>query len=132
MTRHPVTVDPNDSLRKARLLMGQGGFRHLPVVENRRVVGIVTDRDICERSPSGIIDGNNIERSDLMDHLRVMGIMTLRPLTVSPDTSVVDAAQLLRAKGLGALLVCESDELVGIITKGDLLDALVAAAATTP
>lgn len=126
MTRHPITVGPNDSLRKARLLMAQGGFRHLPVTENRRVVGIVTDRDICERSPSGMIEGTSIERTDLMDHLRVMGIMTLRPLTVPQDTSVVEAAQLLRSKRLGALLVVEGNDLVGIVTKGDLLDALVA------
>jgi acetoin utilization protein AcuB len=130
MTRHPVTVGPNDSLRKARLLMAQGGFRHLPVIENRRVVGIVTDRDIYERSPSGVVEGLSVERTDLMNHLRVMGIMTLRPLTISAHASVLEAAQLLRSKHLGALLVVEGDELVGIITKGDLLDALVAYASS--
>ena len=126
MTRNPVTVGPNDSIRKALLLMRQGHVRRLPVVEGKRVVGILTDRDIWERSPSGSLDGgHHDDTQDLCDHLKVMGIMTLRPLTVAPTTALEDAARELRAHHVGALLVVEDGILVGILTKGDVIDALV-------
>jgi acetoin utilization protein AcuB len=125
MTRTPVTVGPNDSIRKVRLLMRQGHVRRLPVVEDRRVVGIVTDRDIWERSPSGVLDEEELSRHDLVDHLRVMGIMTLQPVTIPPTLPVADAARRLRESHVGALLVVEDGVLVGILTKGDLIDALL-------
>lgn len=125
MTRNPVTVGPSDSIRKVRLLMRQGRVRRLPVIEDRRVVGIVTDRDIWERSPAAISEGEESNGHNLTDHLRVMGIMTLRPITVAPTLSVVDAARQLRESHVGALLVVEDGLLVGILTKGDLIDALL-------
>jgi acetoin utilization protein AcuB len=125
MTRNPVTVGPHDSIRKVRLLMRQGHVRRLPVVEDRRVVGIVTDRDLWERSPGGVSDEPEENSHDLADHLRVMGIMTLQPVTVAPALSVIDAAQRLRDRHIGALLVVEDGVLVGILTKGDLIDALL-------
>lgn len=125
MTRNPVTVSPADSLHKAWLLMRQAHLRRLPVLENNRVIGIVTDRDIWERSPAGVVDGRHADSEYLMDHLRIMGIMTLRPVTVAPSTSVDDAARLLRASKVGALLVVDAGELLGILTKGDIIDALL-------
>jgi acetoin utilization protein AcuB len=127
MTPNPVTVGPQDSLRRVRLLMQQGRLRRLPVAENRRVIGIVTDRDLWERSPSGVADCGRAQNEDLMDHLRVMGVMTLQPVTIAPTASIIEAARLLRTTKVGALLVVEDRELVGIITKGDVLDALLAA-----
>jgi acetoin utilization protein AcuB len=125
MTRNPVSVGPNDSIRKARLLMRQGHVRRLPVVEDRRVVGIVTDRDIWERSPSSVTDQQELEAPDLADHLRVMGMMTLRPVTVPATLSVADAARRMRESRVGSLLVLEGGLLVGILTKSDLIDALL-------
>ena len=126
MTRNPVTVGPNDSIRKALLLMRQGHIRRLPVVEGKRVVGILTDRDIWERSPSGSLDGgHHDDGQDLSDHLKVMGIMSLRPLTVAPAMGLGEAARELRTNHVGALLVVEDGALVGIVTKGDLIDAFV-------
>jgi acetoin utilization protein AcuB len=125
MTRNPVSVGPNDSIRKVRLLMRQGHVRRLPVVEDRRVVGIVTDRDLWERSPASVPEGEDHDGHDLTDHLRVMGIMTLRPVTVAPTLPIVEAARRLRESHVGALLVVEEGGLVGILTKGDLIDALL-------
>jgi acetoin utilization protein AcuB len=125
MTRNPVTVGPNDSIRKVRLLMREGHVRRLPVVEDRRLVGIVTDRDLWERSPAGVSETQEVDGHDLADHLRVMGIMSLQPVTVAPTSSVLDAAQLLRDNHLGALLVVEDGVLLGILTKADVIDALL-------
>ena len=125
MTRTPVSVGPKDSIRKVRLLMRQGHVRRLPVVEDRRVVGIVTDRDLWERSPVGVSEGEGLDGHDLVDHLRVMGIMTLQPVTIAPTLPIAAAARRLRESHVGALLVVEDGELVGILTKGDLIDALL-------
>jgi acetoin utilization protein AcuB len=125
MTRTPVSVGPSDSIRKVRLLMRQGRVRRLPVVEDRRVVGIVTDRDLWERSPAGVPEGDELDGRDLADHLRVMGIMTLRPVTIPPTLPIAEAARRLRESHVGALLVVEDGGLVGILTKGDLIDALL-------
>jgi len=125
MTRNPVTVSPTDSLRKAWLLMRQARLRRLPVLDDKRVIGIVTDRDIWERCPAGIVDGSHADSAYLMDHLRVMGVMSLQPVTVAPTTSVVEAASLLRTSKVGALLIVEAGECIGIVTKGDLIDALI-------
>lgn len=125
MTRNPVTVAPSDSIRRVHLLMRQGQVRRLPVVEDRRIVGIVTDRDIWERSPAAVAEGAELDGHDLTDHLRVMGIMTLQPVTVAPTLSVAAAARRLRESHVGALLVVEGGVLVGILTKGDLIDALL-------
>jgi acetoin utilization protein AcuB len=125
MTRNPVTVGPSDSIRTVQLLMRQGRVRRLPVVEDRRIVGIVTDRDIWERSPAAVSDGEELDSHNLTDHLRVMGIMTLQPVTVAPTLSVAAAARRLRESHVGALLVVEGGVLVGILTKGDLIDALL-------
>jgi acetoin utilization protein AcuB len=125
MTRNPVSVGPNDSIRTARLLMRQGRMRRLPVVEDRRVVGIVTDRDLWERSPASVSERQELEGPDLADHLRVMGMMTLRPVTVPATLSVVEAARRMRESRVGSLLVLEDGVLVGILTKSDVIDALL-------
>ncbi|HVO23442.1 MAG TPA: CBS domain-containing protein [Candidatus Margulisiibacteriota bacterium] len=132
MTRNPVIVGPNDSIRKARLLMRQGHVRRLPVVEDRRVVGIVTDRDIWERSPATSSEQQDTDGSDLADHLRVMGMMTLRPVTIPVTTSVVEAARRMRESRVGSLLVLEEGALVGILTKSDLIDALLEGYSAAP
>ncbi len=125
MTRNPVTVAPTDTLHKAWLLMHQARLRRLPVLDGERVIGIVTDRDIWERRPVGVVGRGDADSEYLMDHLRVMGVMSLQPIMIAPTTAVTDAAHLLRTNRVGALLVVEAGELLGIVTKGDLIDALL-------
>jgi acetoin utilization protein AcuB len=125
MSRNPVTVGPHDSLRTVQLLMRQGRFHHLPVMEDSRLIGIITDRDVWKRAPSGVMDGNDPSSTDLLDHLRVMGVMTLEPVTVSATLRMIDAAQLMRTKSVGALLIVERGALIGILTKSDVIDALI-------
>jgi acetoin utilization protein AcuB len=90
----------------------------------------VTDRDLWERIPAGMGTTEHGDNNGLMDHLRVMGIMSLQPVTVAPHTPIIEAARLLRAHRVGALLVVESGVLLGILTKSDLIDALIEQSAT--
>ncbi len=124
MTRDVVTLDEEQSLREALTLQRRHKIRHIPVVADGSIVGILTDRDLKRASPS-LLSGIDQERYDeLLDTTRVAQVMTRDPRTVSPETSLKDVAKILIEGKFGALPVIEKNSLVGIITEIDLLRAL--------
>jgi acetoin utilization protein AcuB len=125
MKSDPVTVKKNDTFRYALRLIRKEGIRHLPVVDGRKVVGIVTDRDLRQASPSPATTLETHELNFLLERLEVAAIMTKKVITVTPDTALLEAARLLLAHKIGCLPVVQDDALVGIITQGDMLRALV-------
>jgi acetoin utilization protein AcuB len=112
MTTHPVTVAPNETLAAARAKMQAGQFRRLPVVQDGKLVGIVTDRDV--RPHLG-----HEERT------RVTAAMTEELVTVTPATTLEYAAQLMLKRKIGGLPVVEDGKLAGIITTSDILTAFL-------
>ena len=125
MKRDPVTVKKDDSFRYALKLIRKEGIRHLPVLDGKKLVGIVTDSDLRQAAPSPATTLEVHELNYLLERLKIEAIMTKIAITVAPDTGLVDAAKLLMAHKYGCLPVVEQEELVGIITEGDLLRALV-------
>jgi acetoin utilization protein AcuB len=125
MTKSVVTIKPHDSLRHARERMMKYRINQLPVVVNDKLVGIVTDRDVRDAYPSSLrlIHGKDID--EFGDSHTVEEVMTYNVVTVSPDATLREAARRLRNQRLGALPVVENGALVGIITRSDLLDALL-------
>ncbi len=111
MTRKPVTVAPDATLATVRKKMG-GKFRRVPVVEDGRMVGIVTDRDLREHI-------------GMLDKTKVNAVMTKKVVTVTFATPIERAARLLLRRKIGGLPVVDDGKLVGIITTSDLLKALV-------
>jgi len=112
MTREPVTVGPRDTLAAAKDKMTQGGFRRLPVVEEGRLVGILSERDL--RQHTGYLENTKTNVA-----------MTEDPLTVTPAATLEEAAQLLLRRKVGGLPVVEAGKLVGIITTSDILQAFL-------
>jgi CBS domain-containing protein len=112
MSSHPTTVRLGDSLRTARLIMQTEGFKHLPVVERKRVLGVLTDRDLREHT-------------EHLDDTAVETVMTANPVTVSPRTSIEEAASLMLVKKIGCLPVVDDGSVVGILTVTDILRALL-------
>lgn len=112
MRKEPVTVSPQDSLATAMAKMRAGKFRRLPVVEGGRLVGILTEGDIRERL-------GNLERTE------VQSCMTEGLLTVTPGTTLEEAAATLLNHKIGGLPVLEGGRLVGIITTSDILRAFL-------
>jgi len=112
MSGKPITVSPETDVRRAFESLKKYKIRQFPVVRNKKLVGIVTDRDL---------------RVALMrPELKVEDIMTNDPLTVADETPLEKAALLLRENKINALpVVSRKKELIGIITVTDVLDALI-------
>ncbi len=125
MTPRPITIDPRTTLPEAHKLMKQSRIRRLPIVDHGKVVGILTLGDIREASPSDAISLSIFELNFLLARLTVDHIMTRDPVTVSPATTIRQAAQLLLEYKIGGLPVVEGEELVGIITESDIFRVLV-------
>jgi len=118
MTRNVVTVSSEDSLCEAFDLMRTEGFRHLPVVDGNRLIGVLSDRDVLLRAePDGeqiIVPEENVEQA-----------MSLNPITCGPRSSISDAARVMNERKISCLPVVETDgTLIGLITATDLLDLL--------
>jgi len=126
MMRNPVFVDENDSMKKAMDIMKEREIRHLPVMKEReKLVGIVTERDIKQASPSPATALEIREIYYLLDKVKVKQIMTRRVYTVSSHTSIEEAALIMREKKIGCLPVMDGGKLVGILTETDILDAFL-------
>jgi len=126
MTGALITVRPDTPVLDARHLMLQQRIRHLLVTsESGELMGIVTDRDIRLNLPSQATSLSVWELNHLLTRLMVGKVMTQSVITVGPDRSARDAAQLMLDHTIGALPVMEDGRLIGIVTETDLLRAYV-------
>ena len=126
--KNPVTIGPEASFYEARNLIHEKGVRHLPVVDkNNMLVGIVTDRDIREAAPSDATLLSVQELNYLLGKLKVSSFMTSKEklITITPDTLIEEAVQLMHDNKVGCLPVLEGGKLYGIFTETDALDHLV-------
>jgi acetoin utilization protein AcuB len=129
--KHPVvTVKPRDSARHARDLMEKHRVNQLPVMVDSHLVGIVTDRDLRDASPSVFELADAVERHHRSPEtdpaaIPVEDVMTREVLTLAPAAFIADAARLMRRERIGAIPVIDGGRLVGILTRSDLLDAFV-------
>jgi acetoin utilization protein AcuB len=125
MTTSPLTVTSEDSLQIAMDILRKRNIRELPVVDHGHLVGIVTDRDLREISPSYPIFRDQEEIGAYMETLKVATAMTVDPLVVSPKTTLVEAADLLLTYRIGSLPVVDDGKLVGIISVTDFLKIFI-------
>lgn len=117
-----ITISPDSSIGVAIALMREGGFRRLPVVDEGRLVGIVTDRDLRQATNSPLVLRERWYSDFLLEAIKVKSCMTPDPVTITPDTPVLEAVRLLRQHRIGGLPVVEEGAVVGIITTTDILD----------
>ncbi len=123
MTAVPNTVTPTTPLRQVIGVMKTGGYRQIPVMENGKLVGIITDRDIRLVMNSPVVLHDRSQDTELLNKVTVESCMTPNPITVSPDMPAYRVAEMLSIYKFGALPVVEEDTktLVGIITVSDFL-----------
>ena len=124
MSTEVTVVDRNDDLSQVEDLMVAKKLRHVPVVDNGEIVAIVSQRDLFKAMMSSTMGYGEKAQKAYLHSVRVKEIMTYPVVTVAPDTAVGEAAALMLQKGIGCPPVLDGTQLVGIVTKTDLLRCL--------
>jgi len=114
MSRKVVTIPPNTSILRAIEIMREKSIRHLPVVKNGELAGLVTEGDLRQASLLSLVDKVSID-----------DVMIKKPVTVSPEASIEEAARLVYWHKIGGLPVVAGRKLVGILTIVDILAAFI-------
>lgn len=127
LTPNVISVSPKTTLPEAVRLMRERGIRHLPVVEDGKLVGIVSDRDLKRAMASPATSLEVHELTYLLNRLAVGEIMTRTVITIGAMFPVEEAARLMVMEKVSALPVTDADRLIGIVTETDVLDLFVRA-----
>ena len=122
MTETVLAVETFDSIAIARQLMAKHRVNQLPVLDNDNLVGIVTDRDIRDAYPTSMMINRGEEIDRFAKKIAVEEVMTHDLFIVRPETPLSTAVGLLRRHRIGSLPVVKNKNLVGIITRSDILD----------
>ena len=125
MTTDIITLTPDTTVLRAMSIIQQKGIRHLPVVEGKKVVGMVTNLDIQRVSASDASTLSVYELNYLLDKIKVSQFMTKKVFTVDPDEPIEAAAKLIYDHKIGSLPVVKNGELVGLITSSDILETFI-------
>jgi len=125
MTTNPFTVTPENTVPEAIDVMTSRRVRHLPVVSDGRVVGVLSHSDIAEAGPSRATTFSAGEVNYLLAKLRVAKVMTRDPITISPDSLLEEAAVLMRDNKIEMLPVVADGRLVGVLTESAILDSFI-------
>ena len=121
MTREIVTLSPDETAGTALALCRERRIRHLPVLSEGRLLGIVSDRDLRSSTPAL----GDQARAAALQEILVEDVMARDVVTTLPDDPIEQAANTMRERRIGCLPVVDGGELVGIITTSDVMEALV-------
>jgi acetoin utilization protein AcuB len=124
MTENPFVVALDTPLIEAYTLMFEREIRRLPVVRNKKLVGIVTQSDIQRTLPGMVGEATNDAQLDAITHT-VGDIMTTDPVTVAPEDTIQDVAEQMLENQVSGLPVVQNDRVVGIITESDIFEFIV-------
>jgi acetoin utilization protein AcuB len=125
MTRRPYTASVRDSIRKVLSTLAEADVRHLPVLENGNLVGIVSDRDLREVVPSALDQLERPQESARILARPVSELMSSDVVAVKPEDDLVEAIDLMIEHRIGAVPVVDEStaELLGIVSYVDALRA---------
>jgi len=125
MTPDPKTVSADTPVMEAMQRLREGGYRRLPVTRDGKLIGIVTDRDLKEATPSKATTLSVYELNYLLSKLQVKDVMKSPVITVRSEDPIEQAALLMEEHRVSGLPVLDGTALVGILTITDLMRALV-------
>lgn len=125
MSENPTTIGSHQKMSEARALLANERIHHLPVVENGKLVGILSSNDLVKLSMA--YDSDDESLNDFLDRqYTVESVMQKQPITVGVEATVRDAALKLSAGGFHSLLVTGYDgKLQGIVTSTDMIEMLI-------
>ncbi len=126
MTKHTRTVRPDQSLSDVRSIFEEEGFRHLPVMGNDGLVGMITHTDLMRVTYGAHIADADFEVNDLiLETTTVEESMSKRLVTIEPGADLKEAARLMRKYKIGCVPVVDSGDLLGLVTTTDVLTAYI-------
>lgn len=125
MTPDPMVVSSKTPVMEAMQILREHGFRRLPVVDAGKLVGIVTDRDLKEATPSKATTLSVYELNYLLSKLTIKDVMQTKVHTVGPDDAIEDAALIMEEHKVSGLPVVEGGRVVGVLTITDMLATFV-------
>lgn len=120
MSSPVITISPQLPVNEAINLMRQKHIRRTPVVQDGKIVGIVSDKDLLNASPAQASSLSVWELNYLLSKIQVKDVMTRKVLTITEDTPIEEAARIMADNKIGGLPVVHGDEVVGMITETDL------------
>ena len=121
MTKTVVTVNQNDDLRKVVEKLKSNSIRHIPVVNGKEVVGIISRTDVNRLTFGALFDGQEGVDEAILDMLTIPQVMTSKPKTLSSETIIKDLASTFVKEEFHALPVVDNGELKGIVTTTDVI-----------
>lgn len=126
MTAHTRTVRPDQSLSDVRSIFEDEGFRHLPVMGNDRLVGMITHTDLMRVTYGAHIAEADFEVNDLiLETTTVEEAMSKQVHTIDPESDLKEAARMMKKYKIGCVSVLEGEDLLGLVTNTDVLTAFI-------
>jgi CBS domain-containing membrane protein len=123
MSSDVVTLEEHESLSIADRVMSLGRIRHMPVVSDGRLVGLISQRDLLHNALSDALGMKNSGKISVLDSIKVSDCMTRDLQTCEPTTTLAEAAEIILKHKYGCLPVVDGDTLVGILTEADFVAA---------
>lgn len=125
MTKDLIVLNPAQNLYEAEALFKKHKIRHIPVVESKKLLGILSHSDLLRISFADLTDEEDYVESVVYDMYTIEQVMAKAPLTVNADATVKEVAGVLSEQSFHSLPVVENDELVGIVTTTDLINYML-------
>lgn len=126
MSTQLVLLNSTDSLEKAEQLFSKHHIRHIPIVQSRKIVGMLSLTDLLRISfADGAYEDDDEVETIVYDMFTIPQVMAKNVRSVAPDTTIRDVADILSKEEFHALPIVENDELVGIVTTTDLIRYLL-------
>ncbi|EAZ95590.1 putative signal transduction protein with CBS domains [Flavobacteria bacterium BAL38] len=125
MTKNVVKLNLSDDLTKAEILFKKHHIRHIPVVNGNVIIGMLSYTDLLRISFADAMEDEDDVDTTVYNMFTVEQVMAKKLVSISPETTIKEAAQILSSREFHALPVCEGDLLVGIITTTDLIKYLI-------
>lgn len=125
MTKSVVTVNQNDDLKEVVAKLKSNSIRHIPVINGKEVIGIISRTDINRLTFGALFEGQDGADEAILDMLTISQIMTSKPKTVSSETVIKDLAEIFVKEEFHALPVVDNGVLKGIVTTTDVIRYLL-------
>jgi len=125
MTKNPYTIPSSTTIADAVALFREKGFKRFPVVDNGKLVGILTKGDIQSVSPTKATSLSIFEVNYFLSQITIKEAMTKKVITIEADNLLEEAAVKMRENKISTLPVMENGKLVGIITESDIFEAFI-------